>query len=129
MREIIFRAWDKFYPVMAEVMSINFITNKIMLFHPTTDEEWERDLSEVDLMQFTGLLDKQDKMIFEGDITDGGIIEFQTHLNWDSGGSLHSGFYFKTYNNEGELDYHSSLNNCKIIGNIYENKELCPKKP
>ncbi len=77
-----------------------------------------------DVMQFTGLLDKNGKEIYEGDITDKGVIEFQTNLNWDSGGSLHSGFYFKTYNNEGELDYHSSLDDCEVIGNIYENGDL-----
>lgn len=91
------------------------------------------------IMQYTGLKDNNGKDIYDGDIIklDVGVykteviyeVKWFDKLSWDSGGSLHSGFYLNksgyVYNDgELELDYHSGFRDCEIIGNIYENHEL-----
>jgi uncharacterized phage protein (TIGR01671 family) len=79
--------------------------------------------------QFTGLLDRNGKEIYEGDITNYGAVEWCECLNWDLGGSNHPGFYFKQRNEwtnvRGDLDYHKGFDeDIEVIGNIYQNPEL-----
>ena len=77
---------------------------------------------EIKLMQTTGLLDKNGKEIFEGDILTSqnypvkGVVEFRTDLGlW-----VH---YLKGYNYLGNV-----AGSKEIIGNIYENPELLEDK-
>ncbi len=80
---------------------------------------------EIKLMQTTGLLDKNGKEIFEGDILTSqnypvkGVVEFRTDLGlW-----VH---YLKGYN---YFEYLGNVAGSKeIIGNIYENPELLEDK-
>jgi len=131
MREIKFRAWDKENEAMqyfddfwlcGEYQSIAFNLSKEQADKQEgnfcLDFEQE-DLSE--LMQFTGLLDKNGKEIYEGDILiyikDGEkyapwSMEWQEFYDSEYGHKLGEGFpIYDCYEVE-------------IIGNIYENKEL-----
>jgi uncharacterized phage protein (TIGR01671 family) len=78
--------------------------------------------------QYIGRKDKNDRYIYEGDILDdGGVIEFRDDLNWDSGGSVHSGFFSTKgyeYREDGCLSYHYQISEHEVIGHIYENPEL-----
>lgn len=82
---------------------------------------------EIELMQSTGLKDKNGKEIFEGDIlgieTDEGILN--VNIFWDD---KHALFMFESeIHNEKELLAELVEDNTypfEIIGNIYENKEL-----
>jgi len=115
MREIKFRAWDKekkiMYPPLsahtAEHMSINFEGEIIMRddFYPKKFE----------LMQYTGLKDKNGKKIYEDD-----LLEFNN-----------SGKYFKVFWNErggcwsvGQTVLGRASASAKVIGNAYETPEL-----
>jgi uncharacterized phage protein (TIGR01671 family) len=75
------------------------------------DSTWE-------LMQFTGLKDKNGKEIYEGDIVQRGIITF-------SRGKFVGQYYGSNGNlyEEWEDDLYQE-NNIEVIGNIYENPEL-----
>ncbi len=73
-------------------------------------------------MQFTGLLDKNGKEIYEGDILkdniDGYVVVREMtggHFTWKSTLSGIGGIFPFDYNQK---------NNCEVIGNIYENPEL-----
>ncbi len=83
-------------------------------------------------MQYIGSQDVNNKDIYEGDFTNHGVVEYNTKLNWDSGGSEHPGFYFREgydcLGNEAELEYHTGFDDCEVLGNIYENPELLEKK-
>ena len=120
-RTIKFRAWEKNLKEMIPVGEIDF--NSLMINQSTT---W-RFIDEVELMQFTGLRDKNSVEIYEGDIlsTDldrpylivefrNGAFMFQCHDN----GKDYYDFMATTGENSNFTKYH------EVIGNVYENSEL-----
>ena len=73
-------------------------------------------LNEIELMQSTGMVDKNGKEIFEGD-----IIEFSTFkvvVKWED-----CRFKLKSSCCDLALDI-IRAEQCEVLGNIYENKEL-----
>ena len=79
--------------------------------------------------QFTGLIDKNGKKIFENDIlADGAVVKWFDELFWDGGGSTHPGFYCEKWASCGELSWLERFDNdCEIIGNVSDNPELVAK--
>ena len=114
-RVIKFRAWNKKMKIMKEVFAINMTVPCYSVGVHLENPTWFED--EIELMQFTGLLDKNGKEIYEGDILrrkDGTVAGW---VEYDGGCPLI--FHSKT-----NSDYITKLNFFEIIGNIYESPEL-----
>jgi uncharacterized phage protein (TIGR01671 family) len=144
MREIKFRAWDKDELRMVERPFV--VSNEGEAFDEYRGGGY---VKQYDLMQFTGLKDKNGKEIYEGDVVEGGvyygwptekgfgIVEFG---EWEQDGSGHEygpetclGWYIEIKESEfgyieGSHLYESKANNIEVIGNIYENPELIKKE-
>lgn len=107
MREIKFRAWDKRYN---KLWSWEYITEH-MNFGVFDSKDWE-------LMQFTGLKDKNNKEIYEGDILTAFELPNKKYflVEWDNFCSKFS-FPYSVKCVDGQRQY-------EVIGNIYENPEL-----
>jgi len=114
-REIKFRAWD--YKNEEMIVWEKLVENHTELIDLNINPE------RFTFMQFTGLFDKNDKEIYEGDLVkhfDGGQISLVEWSSGDWGWHMES---VKNWNPKTGFDY--SLD--EIIGNIYENPELTKK--
>ena len=124
-----FRAWVK---TQKRMIATDHLFDIHFKYEMTTVKQDDRDLEgfafdEIELMQSTGLKDKNGKEIFEGDIlgieTDEGILN--VNIFWDD---KHALFMFESeIHNEKELLAELVEDNTypfEIIGNIYENPEL-----
>ena len=111
MREIKFRAWNKEENKMSEEFSFEDFDGSYFI-----PKAWY--LRNMEVMQFTGLLDKNGKEIYESDVVreaNGDIRE----IVFEDGG-----FWLKTPNGE---RYISSQGYREVLGNVFENKDLLTK--
>lgn len=123
------RAWDSWRKRMSVVDRI-YIDTKGVRLYDDFGEYW-RDFSDVELMQSTGLFDKNGKEIFEGDIIRtsayGCIVGFgeYTYFEDENTPTTEIGFYLSFLNvtpaTYAPFDKYY-WNNCEVIGNIYENE-------
>lgn len=125
MREIKFRAWDKSQNKMYQVRGINFDNEDLWLKINET-QIMGANLFEVELMQYTGLKDKNGTEIYEGDIVkytselENGIFEVKYSNCRFYGLWIEANFMDITT----DLFYLGCSNELEVIGNIYQNPEL-----
>lgn len=116
-----YRAWDKELQTMLDVSLIDFKKGVLVGEHWEFGETNFMSFDEIVIMQTTGLLDKNGKEIFEGDILgtkDGllnGVVEYRSDLGMWTNSLIR-------YNNFERLC--TVANSREIIGNIHENPEL-----
>ena len=146
MRNIKFRAWDKDYEKMTYfddedyeykppfVFRLDQVFKKDNNYDDYEDFEYNDITDKVEIMQYTGLHDKNGKEIYERD-----IIEFSYDMfigNFDTfvaKGKIvfeEGAFYVEVFENERTTEdeayllYSINLDTIEVIGNIYENEEL-----
>ena len=112
VRDIKFRAWDKIYNQMFTVKSLH-IDNLVVRSNSLTFYS----LDDINLMQYTGLKDKNGVEIYEGDLIRGpfdfgpaGYSYITSEVCFDK----EQGYQWEYW----------LLEELEVIGNIYENKEL-----
>jgi len=135
MRVIKFRAWLKdsaleglnksHFTMNGRLYEVEWMNFEGGLVSVRTPSELEFKLNDVDLMQFTGLLDKNGKEIYEGDIVcilnghHGDVYKIQWQKEfccWEAEDVHLKDFYFG--------EQFPSIKEVEVIGNIYENPEL-----
>lgn len=122
MREIKFRAWHKEKKIMGEVLGIDILHKEIFFSNEDVDCYEHTDFKDIELMEYTGLKDKNNKEIYEGDILSDGNNEKPYKVIFENG-SFRAEF-------EGYFEEHSFdlidvvAQGCEVVGNIYENPEL-----
>ena len=123
MREIKFRAWVKDYEANKYRM-IDWFLDFFSDMSPVTNyggEFPDKDNSDIILMQYTGLKDKNGKEIYEGDFIGWPGTGLHYEIEFEDGAFkiAHSGTVYEWicfYKRRGE--------EVEIVGNIYENPEL-----
>lgn len=125
MREIKFRAWVKEKKAIFEVILIDYVTKKVTYIVERTGHllNIRHDkFNDVELMQYTGLKDKDNKEIYEGDILFESFGEKYYKVIFENGGFRAE---FKGDFEEYSFDLIDVVaQGCEIVGNIYENPEL-----
>ena len=125
MREIKFRVWDKeskYFCVNPEDYNMDYF------MYMDGELYWDGypvDKGRYEIMQFTGLKDKNGKEIYEGDILK---IPHYTKYRLSYVNDLsYQGLFLIRHNQGGEFwNDISNKNQVEVIGNIYENPDLCP---
>lgn len=128
MNNLKFRAYIKSTNKVVDVLKIDF-KNKTLLLDidsdemiPKSDYWWyETTLSfeDVEIMQSTGLFDKNGKEIFEGDV----VSRFQRTVEEVVWNSKKGWWAIQTRGEIGLTVLAQFIEAVEIIGNIYENKE------
>ena len=134
MREIKFRAWDKNTERMWDIETWHIADEYVNLIEPVTStadinaERFWRKQSEIILMQYTGLKDKNGVEIYEGDIVKLHVVILSPD---DKVGEIkYSPAYgysiYFTSNRMARQEYWSTggKHTIEVIGNIHENADL-----
>ena len=120
-----FRAWDKLDKEIYGVEEINWFNGEFDFIGDGIT--FKRDADDVELMQSTGLKDKNGKEVFVGDIikcTRG--CPHEVYLEKEYGGTYIGGMpaiYLK-----GIREGYAWTEHEEILGNVYENPELLEDK-
>ena len=122
MREIKFRAWDKSSNKMLGVFAVGEYPQA---FNEMQGEWYHPGMDNLEIMQFTGLHDKNGKEIWEGDV----VIHDHCSRVLNCKVEFHNGAFVAVAIEKGKEYEHYDLSNgpsrgYEVLGNIYENPEL-----
>ncbi len=110
MRQIKFRAWDE---------KLKMMMPEVDLSGPLQSYKW-LGRTDLPIMQFTGLLDKNGKEIYEGDIVKCRHIDVPAQVVYE----IALGYGLRDTKNHWQGQLKTYAEDYEIIGNIYENPEL-----
>lgn len=118
-----FRAWFKQGSKMVNVATIDFLKKEVKSYANVM-----YSFDEIELMQSTGMVDKNGKEIFEGDVlktSDGELAK----VVWNKELACWEAEFLSEIVDLSEVaDVKSNRSDCEIVGNIYENPEFLEEK-
>lgn len=129
-----FRAFLKSNKLMYDVLTLDIIDSKTLIQNKEKELRGYVRLKDIELMQYTGLKDRNGKEIYEGDIvlwkdkspmSDGTLSEI-VEVFWNNK-LLEWGVKTHSQNKKayiGSLHDYNIAKELKVLGNIYENKEI-----
>lgn len=122
-----FRGWMKSLKWMCDVTNISFDSKFVDICQQGDTERYTEmsvEFDEIELMQSTGLFDRNGKEIFEKDILD--YKGRKAIVKWHgSYASFIYRFVDELHKRKPEWDHlYLAYMRCEVIGNVYENKEL-----
>lgn len=126
-REIKFRAWNKKEKYMEPVDDLQMFSNQLSIGMLSKDYFLGKD--DVELMQYTGLHDKNRKEIYEGDILQISDVD-KAIVEWSN---KYASFILKPI---GDYYFDNDVLGCstehndliEVIGNLYDNPNLVVKE-
>ena len=121
MTELKFKAFFKVDGQIYEVLSIDFLNKEVTLWDKETAVNFEASFDEIELIQYTGVNDKNGKEIYTGFLVKWGLRTYKICFN--------CGFYMhdlSRINPEYPItkEFKKASDEFEVIGNIYENPEL-----
>ena len=119
MRKIKFRAWHKEKKIMGEVLGIDILHKEIFFSNGDVDYCEISDFKYIELMEYTGVKDKNGKEIYEGDIFHIGSKKILYVVEW-----IDCGLKGRQIRNKSWIGLNYWKEDIEVIGNIYENPEL-----
>ena len=123
MRKIKFKAWHKEKKIMGEVLGIDILHKEMFFSNEDVDCYEHTDFKDIELMQYTGLKDKNNKEIYEGDIFHIGSKKILYVVEW-----IDCGLKGKQIRNGSWIGLDFWKKDIEILGNIYENPELMEER-
>ncbi|MFD1066665.1 YopX family protein [Oceanobacillus locisalsi] len=117
MREIKFRAWLKQHDIMIAVDSIDFAEEEIMIIDDTGIDRYF-PFEEIELLQYTGIKDKNGEEIYEQDY----VKDHKGHAYTVRYNDFCASMLYPLDGGEFMAIYPGI--ELEVIGNIYENPEL-----
>lgn len=119
MREIAYRAYLKNEKQIVDVLDISFLQETIGYMNKADTKYTCAKFNDIELLPYTGLEDKNDKKIFEGDIMSISPISPKYEIKWDNEQQR-----FCFWNDGWIAGFNSFITSYEVIGNIYDNPEL-----
>ena len=119
-----YRAWDSWRKRMSVVDRIYIDTEGVRLYDDF-GEYW-RDFRDIKLMQSTGLVDKNGKEIFDGDVVKMSKDVYSEPTYYEV--VRHYGGAYRLESKQHGCELWLRHTDCEIVGNIYENPELLEDK-
>ena len=119
-----FRAWHMTWEELGEVKRIRFDDEgdvRTVLFRGKTLGT-NTPIDEIELMQSTGLHDKNGKEIFEGDIIKMAKDVYSEPTYYEV--ARHRGGAYRLESKQHGCELWLRHTDCEVVGNVYENKEL-----
>lgn len=118
MKALKFKAFFKVDGRIYEVLSIDFVNEEVSLWDEETSEGFEASFGDVELLQYTGVNDKNGKEIYTGFLVKWGLRTYK--ICFDCGFYMHD---LSRINPEYPItkEFKKASDEFEIIGNIYEN--------
>ncbi|WBF77115.1 YopX family protein [Lacticaseibacillus rhamnosus] len=128
-REIKFRAWNKKDKVMVDVAAMNFGPSGLWsLIEDADDAELQLE-DNYELMQYTGLKDKNGREIYEGDIVRTGEDNIGDPDPTIGQVIMREGSWLiENEKKQEEIGLFSEITSREVIGNIFEDNQLLEGK-